>query len=317
MSIARTHLSSEAMADMEFTDNGDDEVSFTPTGSAKGSRKSKSKSMSKPDVITEVDEVDGGFDNPFFDDGNTQEELEEPVGHRVLGPGEIQPKGIVFDEDEMAQKHFDGRARRQLSKFIMAFTTIGLVLFFGSIGHAFFGDSECIDESLHCDAELERSDQACFDRACSAEHTANHPGDVYDCTELLPSGAVVSVVGCKELRRDHLIEEDGYVFRTSNPSNLPRACTLYNDLKPCGIGTGGYTNCENGCLSDGAPNCWCALNSGCDAGCSGENFSQRVNHWYFWVSLFLMVVNGTLLIFFSLIRGWKTAEDWGYIDFVR
>lgn len=30
----------------------------------------------------------------------------------------------------------------------MAFTTIGLVLFFGSIGHAFFGDSECIDESV-------------------------------------------------------------------------------------------------------------------------------------------------------------------------
>lgn len=59
--------------------------------------------------------------------------------------------------------------------------------------------------------------------------------------------------------------------------NLPRACTLYNDLKPCGIGTGGYTNCENGCLSDGAPNCWCALNSGCDAGCSGENFSQRLD----------------------------------------
>ena len=81
MSIARTHLSSEAMADMEFTDNGDDEVSFTPTGSAKGSRKSKSKSMSKPDVITEVDEVDGGFDNPFFDDVR---QLRQPAPLRLL-----------------------------------------------------------------------------------------------------------------------------------------------------------------------------------------------------------------------------------------
>lgn len=243
---------------MEFDDFGDDEQSFTP---AKG--KKKSKKLKEIDVTSD-DMMDDGTgaeqNNPFFDGPGgddkdpAEDDEEEPVGRKVLGPGEGNKTALIFDEDEMQRKYFKGRIRRRLSVFIMLLATLGFVMFVGGFGQAMWGDQDCIDEGEACDTSLEL-DQAKCEASCRT--------------------------------RPHL---DGTSRTECGTYAVNQPCTIHESQGP--------QYCPDGCFTDGAPKCWCSLNSACDKNCSGEDFWGRLNHWWTWLGMFFMLVAVGIYLFF-------------------